>query len=121
MSILFIRALLLAGAPLVLVSPAAATDLLDYDFGYPRQGYLDPAYERPYGAYAGYRPDYRDIARYCEPDDWAVANGYVPPTWCFPGRPAQVWGRAGLPPAPGCAQRDYPYRARYGIDVDPLR
>jgi hypothetical protein len=115
---------LLALAPLMLVLPAAATDLLPYEYSYPAEGadllpydggyhddadllphengyspepyvrprgyigYPDQAYggvygRPPYPAYYG-RPDYRDLARYCQPDAWAVANGYLPPLWCIP-------------------------------------
>jgi hypothetical protein len=103
-------------APLVLVVPAAAADLLPYE-----NGYLPEPYARPH-AYTGYpgpaygRPDYRDIARYCEPDDWAVADGYIPPAWCFSEGPERALAPIGVP-APYPYQRGYTshYRGNYPI------
>ena len=68
-------------------------DLQPYGNGDPPDSYSPPrpgpAYERPFRfPDAGYpvyrRPDYRDIARYCQPDAWSIAHGYVPPAWCYP-------------------------------------
>jgi hypothetical protein len=147
------KLLFIALAPLLLVSPAAATDLMNYDNGYAPEayvgpdayaGYPGPAYERPYvppDAYIRYpapayeHPNYRDVARYCEPDAWAIAEGYVPPTWCFPEGPTTALDTMGLPapsiygrnyPTPGYASRrappgrygNYPYRASHDLNSD---
>ena len=147
MSNVLFRLLFAALAAMVFVSPAAAADLLDYDNGYaPPESLPDPyAYNGyPHSAYEGTyappnvdirypapaygRPDYRDVARYCEPNDGTVAAGYIPPAWCFPARPGAS-GPIDLPapsiygpryPTPGFAHRraprydgNDPYRARY--------
>ena len=94
-----------------------------------RGTYAPPDVSIRYPAPAYGRPDYRDVARYCEPDDGTVAAGYIPPAWCFPARPGAS-GPIDLPaasiygpryPTPGYAHRraphyygNDPYRARYG-------
>jgi hypothetical protein len=146
MSKLLCKLVFVAVAPLLWVSPASATDLLEYENGYapyagPHPYSTEPglAYERPYAppdAYIRYpapaygHPNYRDVARYCDPDIWALADGYVPPPWCFPEGPApavdpsgvsvpRIYGRDYPPPeyAPRPAPDDsfgrYPNRARY--------
>jgi hypothetical protein len=140
---------LLVLAPLMLVLPAAATDLLQDEYSYPAEGadllpydsgyhgdanvlpengyspepyvhprgnigYPDQAYGGAYGRPPYGRPDYRDVARYCQPDGWAVANGYLPPLWCFPG--GQERARAPFEVAPphaygrGSWSGNYPIR-----------
>jgi hypothetical protein len=142
---------LLSLAPLMLVLPAGATDLLPDEYSYPPEGsgpyensyndradlppdengyrrepYVDwqshtgdpdPAYERPYGRspyldYPAYeRRDYRDLARYCQPDGWAVANGYLPPQWCFPEPRERAGAPLGVAP-PSPYRRGYVSRRR---------
>jgi hypothetical protein len=107
--------------------PPPGADLLPYENGYAPEGadlvphengylpqwygspraidrYQDLTYERPnaplpgngYSAYG--RPSYRDFTRYCEPDGWAVANGYIPPAWCFPEGAERAQAPLGVAP-----------------------
>jgi hypothetical protein len=155
MSKLLWNLVFVAMTPLLLASPAGATDLLEFDNGYapyaeplPYSTEPDLAYERSYAppdAYIRYpnpaygHPNYRDVARYCDPDNWALANGYVPPPWCFPEGPARAFDPSGVSipriygrdyPAPGYAPRPAPdgsfgrnpNRARYELNsAYPLR
>jgi hypothetical protein len=137
---------LLSLAPLILVLPAGATDLLPDEYSYPPEGsdpydnsyndgaamlpdengyrrepyvsshghtgYPDQNYQRPYGRFpdvdspAYGRSDYRDLARYCQPDDGAAANGYLPPRWCFQEGRERAGTSIGVAP-PSAYQRGY--------------